>query len=438
MADVFISYSRKDTEFVRKLNEALAQRNHNVWVDWKEIRGGTEWWEEIITGIEGTDKFIFVISPDAIDSEYCGKEIEHAVSQNKNILPILWRSGLGHKCIPLRPAVSRHHYISFEGRDDFNQAIQELDEAIALNINLFHVHKRLLVKAIEWNNNGREESFLMRGKELESAETLLSKSADKDPKPTESQVTYIEISRKFEDANKQVTAILQKGIEQAHRIKLISLAVSLLILVGSCGTVWYVYQSNQSAIAYVKKEANDAKVEANILIANAKKEANDAKVKADNAQKNANNNKEIEGKTEKALVEAISKKRIGVQNYNPDLSILQPVDKDESPSKNVTVYIQVPSDFIKNKLQNENLRSKLESNGYKAPGIEIVGLEISPKENQIRYFVADQKGDADKLQNDLKSLNNPSYQNFKVTYVKGFEKKVKSEMLEIWFGKDAK
>jgi F0F1-type ATP synthase membrane subunit b/b' len=432
MAVVFVSYSRKDTEFVRKLTEALAQRNHNVWVDWKEIRGGTEWWEEIITGIEGADKFIFVISPDAIDSEYCGKEIEHAVSQNKNILPIFWRSGLGNKCIPLHPAVSRHHYISFEGRDDFDQAIQELDGAIALNIDLFHVHKRLLVKAIEWNNNGREESFLLRGKELESAETWLSKSADKDPKPTESQVTYIEISRKVEDANNQADVILQKAVKQADRIKVISLAVSLLILIGSCGTIFFIYQSTQSAIANANQEASDAKSEAE----KNKKEAKDVKLEAD--KRIANANKEADKKTEKALMEAISKKRIEAQNYSPDLSILQPVNKDESPNRKATVYIQVPSDSIKNKLQNENFRARLESNGYKAPGIEIMDQEISPNENQIRYFVSTEKDRAEKLQNDLKSLNNPSYQNFKVTYVRGFEKKVKPEMLEVWFGKKVK
>ena len=36
MADVFISYSRKDSDFVHKLDNALRQENRDVWVDWQE------------------------------------------------------------------------------------------------------------------------------------------------------------------------------------------------------------------------------------------------------------------------------------------------------------------------------------------------------------------------------------------------------------------
>ena len=215
MGDVFISYSRKDTEFVHNLDTALTEHSHNVWVDWKEIRGGSEWWEEIIAGIEGADKFIFVISPDSIDSEYCGKEIEYAVSQNKKILPILWRSGLGSKGIPLRSEVSSHHYISFEARDDFDQAIQELNEAINLDIDLFHAHKRLLVKAIEWGN-GRSDSLLLRRDDLANAEQWLAASVSQAPKPTELQETYIKNSRVVEDASDQAKAILEKAAADAQ------------------------------------------------------------------------------------------------------------------------------------------------------------------------------------------------------------------------------
>ena len=433
MADVFISYSRKDTEFVRKLNDALAQRNHNVWVDWKEIRGGTEWWEEIITGIEGTDKFIFVISPDAIDSEYCGKEIGHAVSQNKNILPILWRSGLGNKCIPLRPAVSRHHYISFEGRDDFNQAIQELDEAIALNINLFHVHKRLLVKAIEWNNNGREESFLIRGKELESAETWLSKSADKDPKPTESQVTYIEISRKFEDANDQATLILQKAVRSASQKIKIGLAILFLTLVASVASLSWAYLSilgSEQEIAIAKTDAEIAKAQAKEEIANAQAREEIAKAQAKEEIANAQANAKIA----KAEIEATST-QLKIETQNAVSESRGSASKVIGAQiKNGLVYIQVPSDTVKNRIQN--LTTNLESGGYKAY-IGVVGKSLSPNVSQIRYFHKGEKERVTKLQQDLIKIS-PEYKDFKLQYVPNFENKTRPEMMEVWFGKDAK
>ena len=53
MSDVFISYSRKDTEFIRQLFDALNARKREAWVDWRGIDYSTRWWEEICAGIEG-------------------------------------------------------------------------------------------------------------------------------------------------------------------------------------------------------------------------------------------------------------------------------------------------------------------------------------------------------------------------------------------------
>ena len=37
MTDVFVSYSRKDQEFVRDLVGALGEHGKDVWIDWKDI-----------------------------------------------------------------------------------------------------------------------------------------------------------------------------------------------------------------------------------------------------------------------------------------------------------------------------------------------------------------------------------------------------------------
>ena len=52
MADLFISYSRKDGDFVRSLNDALAAVQREVWVDWEDIPASAEWLAEI----EGADE----------------------------------------------------------------------------------------------------------------------------------------------------------------------------------------------------------------------------------------------------------------------------------------------------------------------------------------------------------------------------------------------
>ena len=85
---VFISYSRRDTEFVKKLDESLKQEGLEVWVDWEDIPLSANWMEEIEAGIEGADVFVFVISPDSLASEVCRKELNYAMMRNKRFIPV--------------------------------------------------------------------------------------------------------------------------------------------------------------------------------------------------------------------------------------------------------------------------------------------------------------------------------------------------------------
>jgi hypothetical protein len=68
MVDVFVSYSRRDKEFVAVLHDALRASDYDTWVDWEDIAPTTEWWKEIEAGIEAAHTFLFVISKDSIAS----------------------------------------------------------------------------------------------------------------------------------------------------------------------------------------------------------------------------------------------------------------------------------------------------------------------------------------------------------------------------------
>ena len=52
MTDAFISYSRKDQELVRRLNESLAARGKDAWVDWEDIPLTAKWRGEAFPGVE--------------------------------------------------------------------------------------------------------------------------------------------------------------------------------------------------------------------------------------------------------------------------------------------------------------------------------------------------------------------------------------------------
>ena len=74
MADVFISYSRKDIEFAQRIHQELEARDRQPWVDWQDIPPTSEWLDEVYAGIQAADTFLFIISPDSVVSEICTLE----------------------------------------------------------------------------------------------------------------------------------------------------------------------------------------------------------------------------------------------------------------------------------------------------------------------------------------------------------------------------
>ena len=88
---IFISYSRRDQEFVFKLATDLESRGGRVWLDQADIQGGEQWQQSISSGIAQSGAFLLVISPDSMDSEYVHLELETAVLQGKPIFPLIYR-----------------------------------------------------------------------------------------------------------------------------------------------------------------------------------------------------------------------------------------------------------------------------------------------------------------------------------------------------------
>ena len=65
MAKVFVSYSRKDIEFAKRLTGELQKSDLDFWIDWEGIPPTVDWWKEIEKGIEEADAFLFLINRQA-------------------------------------------------------------------------------------------------------------------------------------------------------------------------------------------------------------------------------------------------------------------------------------------------------------------------------------------------------------------------------------
>ena len=210
MAKVFVSYSRKDIDFAKRLTAELQKSELDFWIDWEGIPPTVDWWKEIEKGIEEADVFLFLISPDSATSKICVQEIDTAIKNGKRIIPIVVReidwqetpSQLGHL-----------NYIFFSRDDNFDSAIKKLLTAIHTDYEWAATHRRLQVKALEWQRRNKENSFLLRGKDLQDAEFQLATNSSKDPHPTDLQRELLYTSRKMADRQRRiVTSVSIVGV----------------------------------------------------------------------------------------------------------------------------------------------------------------------------------------------------------------------------------
>lgn len=89
--DIFISYSRRDQEFVTRLASDLDAHISGVWFDQSAIQAGEKWHDEILEGIHDCKAFILVLSPDTIESRYVREEVNKALELGKTIFPVIYR-----------------------------------------------------------------------------------------------------------------------------------------------------------------------------------------------------------------------------------------------------------------------------------------------------------------------------------------------------------
>lgn len=235
MAEVLISYSRKDSDFVRQLGDALAAHEREAWIDWKDIPLTAEWWEEIINNIDAANDFLFVISPDSVASPTCRKEIEHADTNHKRMVPIFC-SPVPDKAIP--EALNKFQRIDFSSGDDFDAKFRALVEALDTDLDWKQAHTRLLTRAKEWEREEKDDSFLLRGKDLGEAEQWIAKSAALGPKPTTLQSQYILASR--------------QSATKLQRIVMRAVTVALVVAIGLA-----IYGFRQTSIA--QRNARDSR-----------------------------------------------------------------------------------------------------------------------------------------------------------------------------------
>jgi WD40 repeat protein len=227
MTKVFISYSRRDSAIARKIVDALKSREMDSWVDWEDIPPTADWLDQIHAGIEETDAFLFLISLDSLISQFCRDEFEYAAKNNKRLIPVIVRD-VDPNQVP--PVLGRHQWILFRPEDDFEKSFQRLETAIEIDLEWVQAHRRLQIRALEWERR-KGRSLLLRGDDLRKAEEDLAASGQKDHQPTDLQRKFLLESRRSAARTRNLVGLISMIVAVA-----LGIAAFIAVLRGNQAT----------------------------------------------------------------------------------------------------------------------------------------------------------------------------------------------------------
>jgi len=100
--DIFVSYSHRDTDIVKKCKTAYEALGHNILIDFETLRSGQQWNAELMRMIERANIFQLFWSENSSKSEYCRQEWQYALELERGegfIRPVFWKEP-----IPTPPA----------------------------------------------------------------------------------------------------------------------------------------------------------------------------------------------------------------------------------------------------------------------------------------------------------------------------------------------
>lgn len=167
---VFISYSRKDSEVMRRIVRHLRAQGIRAWVDDESLVPGTPVWEyEIERAIIGAFAVVVVLSPDAKSSEWVLREITLADEYEKRVFPVIV-VGRNVDSIPFRLVTRQFADI----RQNEPQGLQGLSDAITSYWDL--------LTRLEEERNAAEQALRLNAerKAQEESEHLAKQKAEEE------------------------------------------------------------------------------------------------------------------------------------------------------------------------------------------------------------------------------------------------------------------
>jgi hypothetical protein len=89
MAQIFTSYSRRDTEIVDTIAAKMSQAGLRVWIDREAIKAGNAWRVQIVQAIDECSAFVLMLSPNSAASDNVRKEIDLSQDSGRTIFAVM-------------------------------------------------------------------------------------------------------------------------------------------------------------------------------------------------------------------------------------------------------------------------------------------------------------------------------------------------------------
>lgn len=200
---VFVSYSRRDSAFARRLHQELAASLREVWVDWLDIEPSAKWRESIDEAIRGSDALIVLLSRDSLRSKYCWLECERALALGKRVLPVVIDPSLEQGAgAALREngwePLADYQFLRMTRPEQFTPGVERIHSFVRSRHRWTAFHTRIGLRAYEWHSSGRSGALLLRGHELVVAEAWRRLAPDPEngrAALTDQQVVFLRASR---------------------------------------------------------------------------------------------------------------------------------------------------------------------------------------------------------------------------------------------------
>lgn len=375
--EVFISYSRSDGDFARKFNEALQLNGKTTWFDQESIAVAADFQQEIYNGIRNSDNFVFLISPDSVESPYCADEVEFARKNNKRFITALITPT---PVSLIHPELAKIQWIDFH-RQEFNTAFSELLRSLDIDRAYVQNHTKWLQQALLWQKNKYDEALLLRGNEFALAEEWFNNAVktNKTPPPTELQEKYINKSRK--------ALLIERKKKKRNSIFLKVLAI--LSFIGLVASLILTFTTEKA-----KDEAEMQKIVAVVQKTIAEKEK-------DKAEKNLKTVQEQRNK-----LDSLSR------NLAESITTLQNKEKELKRAYQAAINAKDEAKAQQIKAEQNELRAEIEA---KVNKITYLALNMAKTDPTFALKIADKARElsdrpiANKLFNDIYFENNNFY-----------------------------